>query len=68
MFPCNLTDTLESTLTFPHEDPELRISAYLGMMRCANYDTTALVQNILKEEQVNQGMQQRTKMNQAMTR
>jgi len=55
MMSCNLTRPLEKVLKDVDEDSELRISAYLGLMRCADYNTKALVQSILRDEEVNQG-------------
>ena len=37
------------------EDAELRIAAYLGVMRCPTYNTISLVENVLQHEEVNQG-------------
>ena len=54
-FDCNLTQPLTDVLRNPEEDSEVRIASYLGLMRCASYDTVATVRDLLHSEEVNQG-------------
>lgn len=37
------------------EDSEIRIAAYLAVMKCADYQTILTVKNLLANEEVNQG-------------
>ena len=37
------------------EDSEVRIAAYLGLMRCPSHQEVGLVRDALEREQVNQG-------------
>ena len=42
------------------EDSEVRIAAYLGLMRCPSHREIGLVRAALEQEQVNQGGPRRT--------
>ena len=37
------------------EDSEIRISAYLGVMKCSDYKTVLTIKDLLNREEVNQG-------------
>ena len=49
------TSAIVQILEDQQEDSEVRIAAFLGLMRCPTYGTIRLVKNILETEQVNQG-------------
>ncbi|XP_057368025.1 uncharacterized protein LOC130689027 [Daphnia carinata] len=53
--PCHIRDnTAMNILTDSSEDSEIRIAAYLAMMKCADYQTILTVKNLLANEEVNQ--------------
>lgn len=37
------------------EDSEIRIAAYLGVMKCPNYQTILDIKDLLNNEEINQG-------------
>jgi hypothetical protein len=38
------------------EDSEIRIAAYLGVMKCVDYKTFLSIKDLLNREEVNQGL------------
>jgi hypothetical protein len=38
-----------------NEDSEIRIAAYLGVMKCSDYKTVLAIKDLLNREEVNQG-------------
>ncbi|KAB7502442.1 Apolipophorin, partial [Armadillidium nasatum] len=54
--PCNASrSSLETILRNELTDSELRIHSYLGLMKCANYETLHLIEDLFEREEVNQG-------------
>ncbi|KAL7644594.1 UNVERIFIED_CONTAM: hypothetical protein RMT77_004131 [Armadillidium vulgare] len=53
--PCNASrSSLETILRNELTDSELRIHSYLGLMKCANYETLHLIEDLFEREEVNQ--------------
>lgn len=54
--PCEESRSyFEKLLRDQNVDPEIRIAAYLQVMRCPNYIVIGTIQNSLEVEEVNQG-------------
>ncbi|XP_071518164.1 uncharacterized protein [Panulirus ornatus] len=54
-FPCNVSrEPLQNFFLDASQDSELRIAAYLELMRCADFQTVKLVKHMLLYEEVNQ--------------
>ncbi len=54
--PCHIRgDAAMKILADESEDSEIRIAAYLGVMKCADYQTILNMKDLLANEQVNQG-------------
>lgn len=54
--PCEYTSYFEHLYRNQEGDAEVRIAAYLQIMRCPNYLVIRTVRHSLMEEEVNQGM------------
>lgn len=56
--PCQLNDREDVLQQFSdvHENTEIRIKAFLALMRCVNRNTMELIKSMLTTEPVNQGI------------
>lgn len=54
--PCDDSrDYFEDLYRDPYQDSELRIAAYLQLMKCPNYLMIRAIRNTLENEEINQG-------------